>query len=191
MFTGRRPIEAGPRVFDQTVDTWYISAGVDGSFDLSGSKIYWDATAIWSRNNATQIKHGAFNAQNISLALGPADACAATPGCLPLNWVGPETMTQEMLDFVTFVQKDVSDQDLLDLSLNFTGEFGGFSAGPIGWAAGYEHREEDGSFTPDSIVSKGFTAGVPASPTDGGFNVDEIFGEVLVARLARRQWWPI
>jgi len=180
VFTGRRPIEAGPRVFDQTVDTWYVSAGVDGSFDISGSKIYWDATAIWSRNNATQIKHGAFNAQNIALALGPADACAATPGCVPLNWVGPDTMTQEMLDFVTFVQKDVSDQDLLDFSLNFTGEFGGFAAGPIGWAAGYEHREEDGSFTPDSIVSKGFTAGVPASPTDGGFVADEIFGEILV-----------
>jgi len=180
VFTGRRPIEAGPRVFDQTVDTWYISAGVDGSFDVSDSKIYWDATAIWSRNNATQIKHGAFNAQNIALALGPADACTATPGCVPLNWVGPDTMTQEMLDFVTFIQKDVSDQDLLDVTVNFTGEFGGFSAGNIGWAAGYEHREEDGSFTPDSIVSKGFTAGVPASPTDGGFKVDEVYGEVLV-----------
>jgi iron complex outermembrane receptor protein len=179
-FTGRRPIEAGPRVFEQKVNTWYISAGVDGSFDMSGSSIYWDLTGIWSQNDATQIKHGAFNAANIQLALGPADLCDATPGCTPLNWVGPDTMTGEMLDFVTFLQKDVSDQDLLDVTLNFTGEFGGFSAGSIGWAAGYEHREENGSFTPDSVVSKGFTAGVPASPTDGGFKVDEIFGEMIV-----------
>jgi len=29
-------------------------------------------------------------------------------------------------------------------------------------------------------VSKGFTAGVPANPTAGGFDVDEFYGEVIV-----------
>jgi len=180
IFTGRRPIEAGPRVFDQAVDTLFISAGLDGELEMGGSTVYWDATFIFSENNASQQKQGAFNAQNIAIALGPVSACDATPGCVPLNWVGPGTMTQEALDFVTFIQKDVSNQEMTDVSLNFTGEFGGFGAGSIGWAAGFEHREEDGSFTPDSIVSKGFTAGVPASPTAGGFEVDEFYGEVIV-----------
>ena len=180
VFTGRRPIEAGPRIFEQSVETYYISAGIDGSFGAGNNTIYWDATAIFSENDATQIKHGAFNAQNISIALGPAEGCDSTPGCVPFDWVGPGTMTQEMLDFVTYVQKDVSNQELFDFTLNFTGEFGGFEAGPIGWAAGFEHREEDGSFTPDSIVSKGFTAGVPAQPTAGGFDVDEVYAEVIV-----------
>lgn len=181
VFTGRRPIEAGPRIFEQDVETWYISAGLDGSFSAGSQQIFWDATAIFSENDASQIKHGAFNAQNIAIALGPTDVCDTTPGCVPLNWVGPGTMSPEMLDFVTFIQKDVSDQELLDLTLNFTGSFDGFfDAGPIGWAAGFEHREEDGTFTPDSIVSKGFTAGVPASPTAGGFDVDEVYGEVIV-----------
>jgi len=180
VFTGRRPIEAGPRIFEQTVNTYYIAAGIDGSFSAGGNNIYWDLTAIFSENDATQIKHGAFNAQNISLALGPADACAAVPGCVPFAWVGPGTMSQEMLDFVTFVQKDVSNQKLNDYTFNMTGQFGGFSAGAIGWAAGYEHRKEDGSFTPDSIVSSGFTAGVPAQPTDGGFDVDEFYAEFIV-----------
>ena len=31
----RRPIEAGPRIFDQDVDTWYVSAGFDGEFELA------------------------------------------------------------------------------------------------------------------------------------------------------------
>jgi len=177
VFTGRRPIEAGPRIFDQDVTTWYVSAGLDGSF---ANDIYWDATVIFSENDATQIKHGAFNAQNIALALGPADACDATPGCVPLNWVGPGTMTPEMLDFVTFVQKDVSNQELFDFTFNLTGQFGLFGDNIVGWAAGVEHREEDGTFTPDSVVSSGFTAGVPASPTAGGFDVDEVYGEVVV-----------
>lgn len=181
VFTGRRPIEAGPRIFEQSVETYYVSAGLDGSFGIGSKDIYWDATAIFSENDATQVKHGAFNAQNIAIALGPAAGCDATPGCVPLNWVGPGTMSQEMLDFVTFVQKDVSNQELLDITLNFTGNFDGFfDAGLIGWAVGFEHREEDGSFTPDSIVSSGFTAGVPAQPTVGGFDVDEAYGEVII-----------
>ena len=181
IFTGRRPIEAGPRIFEQSVETYYVSAGIDGSFAAGGNTIYWDATAIFSENDASQIKHGAFNAQNISIALGPSAACDATPGCVPFDWVGPGVMTQEMLDFVTYVQKDVSNQELFDFTFNLTGQFGGFgNAGPIGWAAGIEHREEDGNFTPDSIVSKGFTAGVPAQPTAGGFDVDEIYAEVIV-----------
>jgi len=177
VFTGRRPIEAGPRIFEQDVETWYVSAGIDGSF---ANDIFWDATVIFSENDATQIKHGAFNALNIALALGPADECDAVPGCVPLNWVGPGTMTPEMLDFVTFVQKDVSNQELFDFTFNLTGQFSMFGDNAVGWAAGFEHREEDGTFTPDSVVSKGFTAGVPANPTAGGFDVDEVYAEVIV-----------
>ncbi|MEJ2129753.1 MAG: TonB-dependent receptor, partial [Woeseiaceae bacterium] len=179
VFTGRRPVEAGPRIFDQDVNTMVISAGVDGQFG-SDNPVYWDATVTYSENDATQRKQGAFNAQNIAIALGPTSACDATPGCVPLAWVGPNTMTQDMLDFVTFIQKDVSSQQMTNFLLNFSGDFGGFSAGPIGWAVGYERRDEEGYFIPDSIVSKGFTAGVPASPTEGGFEVDEIFGEIVV-----------
>ena len=180
IFTGRRPIEAGPRIFDQNVDTYLLSAGLDGSFDIGGSTIYWDLTGIMSENNADQVKQGAFNARNIFLALGPNDVCASTPGCVPFNWIGPGSMTQEMLDFVTFTQKDQSTQEMKDLTLNFTGEFPGLAAGAIGWAAGFEHREEDGEFIPDSVVSRNETAGVPASPTVGGFEVDEFYAEVIL-----------
>ena len=179
VFTGRRPIEAGPRIFDQGVDTIVVSGGVDGEFELGSSTVYWDATFTYAENNASQEKQGAFNAQNIAIALGPQDMCDATPGCVPLAWVGPDTMT-DALDFVTFIQKDISNQEMTDFLLNFTGDFGGFEAGPIGWALGFEHRKEDGYFIPDSVVSKGFTAGVPASPTAGGFKVDEVYGELVV-----------
>ncbi len=180
IFTGRRPIEAGPRIFDQSVDTFLVSAGVDGSFGVGDSTIYWDVTGIYSENNADQVKRGGFNARNINLALGPTDACAAAPGCVPLNWIGPGSMTQEMLDFVTFTQKDQSSQEMTDVTVNFTGDFSLGFVDSIGWAAGYEYRKEDGEFIPDAVVSRGETAGVPASPTVGGFEVDELYGEVIV-----------
>ena len=180
VFTGRRPIEAGPRIFNQAVDTLVVSAGLDGAFGVGDSQVYWDATFTYAENKGSQEKQGAFNAQNIAIALGPTDICDAVPGCVPFAWVGPNTMSQEMLDFVTFIQKDVSNQEMNSVSLNFSGDFGGLSAGPVGWAVGFEHRKEDGYFIPDSVVSKGFTAGVPASPTQGGFQVDEFYGEVIV-----------
>ncbi|MGV6852020.1 MAG: TonB-dependent receptor domain-containing protein [bacterium] len=183
IFLTRRPIEAGPRIFDQNVDTWYVSTGFDGELDFGDSPIYWDTTLIWSQNQANQVKHGAFNARNLSIALGPVDVCNATPGCTPFNFVGEGSITQEMLDYVTFIQKDESRQTLFDFSFNLSGSLAGLSAGDIGYAVGYEHRKEDGSFTPDAVVSAGETAGVPASPTDGGFEVDEIYAEVVVPLL--------
>ncbi|MDX1570929.1 MAG: TonB-dependent receptor [Xanthomonadales bacterium] len=184
VFFGRRPIEAGARIFDQNVDTFYISAGADGSFDAGGRIINWDVTAIWAQNQANQRKRGAFNARNLILGLGPTEDCAAVPGCVPVNIVGAGSLTQEMLDFVTFIQKDESEQELRDFTANFTGEFGGLEAGDIGWALGYEYREEEGFFIPDSVVTAGETAGVPASPTAGSFDVDELYGEVVVPLLA-------
>jgi len=111
-FFGRRPIEAGPRIFNQDVDTWYVSLGFDGEFEAAGRKMYWDITGIRSENDATQTKLNQFNARAISVALGDPAVCAATPGCVPLNIVGEGSMTQEMLDFVTYTGLDRSNQKL-------------------------------------------------------------------------------
>jgi iron complex outermembrane receptor protein len=185
-FFARRPIEAGPRIFNQDVDTWYLSTGVDGEFTLGDRNMFWDATAIWSENNAKQTKLNQFNARYVNIALGPAEVCAATPGCVPLNIVGEGSMTQEMLDFVTYTGVDTSDQELFDFTVNLAGELFELPAGGLGFAVGFEYREEDGSFTPDPVVVAGETADVPTSPTTGGFDVNEWYGEVIVPILADR-----
>ena len=182
-FIARRPIEAGPRVFDQDVDTWYVSAGFDGEFELAERSMFWDVTGIWSENNATQTKFNQFNARSLNVALGDPAVCAATPGCVPLNIVGEGSITPEMLDFVTYTGVDTSSQQLTDVTANLTGDLFDLPAGPLGFAIGFEHREERGSFTPDPVVAAGETADVPTNPTTGGFDVDEYYGEVVVPLL--------
>jgi len=184
IFAGRRPIEAGPRIFNQDVDTWYGSAGVDGKFEAAERTWYWDVTAIWSENNATQTKLNQFNARSINIALGPPEICAVNPGCVPLNVVGEGSMTQEMLDYVTYTGVDTSDQELFDFTANLTGSLFDMPAGPVGFAVGFEYREEDGSFQPDPVVVAGETADVPTSPTSGGFDVNEYYGEVIIPILS-------
>lgn len=186
-FFGRRPIEAGPRIFNQDVDTWYVSAGVDGQFTARDRDMFWDVTAIWSENNATQTKLNQFNARFINVALGPTDVCAATQGCVPLNIVGEGSITQEMLDFVTYTGVDTSSQELFDFTANLAGDLFDMPAGALGFAIGFEYREEEGSFTPDPVVVAGETADVPTSPTVGGFDVTEFYGEVIVPILADRR----
>jgi iron complex outermembrane receptor protein len=182
-FIARRPTEAGPRIFNQDVDTWYLSGGLEGEFNVGDREMYWDVTGIRSENNARQTKLNQFNARLLNFALGDPAICATTPGCVPLNIVGEGSMTQEMLDYVTYTGIDTSSQRLVDVTANLTGDLFDLPAGALGFAVGYEHREEDGSFIPDPVVVAGETADVPTNPTAGGYDVDEFYGEIVVPIL--------
>jgi iron complex outermembrane receptor protein len=182
-FFTKRPIEAGPRIFNQDVDTWYLSGGFEGEFQLGGRDMYWDVIGTRAENNARQTKLNQFNARLLNVALGDPAVCAATPGCVPVNIFGEGSLTREMLDFVTYTGVDTSSQKLVDVTANLTGDLFDLPAGAVGFAVGYEHREEDGSFIPDPVVAGGETADVPTNPTAGGYDVDEFYGEVIVPIL--------
>jgi len=200
VFAGRRPIEAGPRIFKQNVDTWYLNGGLNGDFELEGRRFFWDIHVIWSESQANQRKFGAFNAARLKTALGPIDECVVNDengdgvddltGCTPFNFFGGQgpdgagSITDEMLDFVGFIQKDESESTLFDVNFNVTGDLIELPAGWLSVAAGYEHRERDGFFQPDAVVVAGESAGVPSQPVDGQFDVDEVYGELSIPLLA-------
>ncbi len=185
-FFTKRPTEAGPRIFNQDVDTWYLSGGFTGDFELAGRTMYWDVTGVRAENNARQTKLNQFNARFLNVGLGDPAVCAATPGCVPINIFGEGSLTREMLDFVTYTGVDTSSQKLVDVTANLSGDLFDLPAGAVGFAIGYEHREEDGSFVPDPVVASGETADVPTNPTAGGYDVDEVYGEVIVPILKDR-----
>jgi iron complex outermembrane receptor protein len=188
----RRPLEGGPRIFDQDVDTYYFLGGLEGDFDFGERQFFWNVNYAFSRNSAEQITQGGYNARKMAQALGPVDACNADPTCVPLNLFGGQgadgngTITQEMLDFIAYTQIDTSENELKDLTANITGDIFDLPAGPLAFAVGIEHREQEGFFQPDPVVVAGDTNGIPASPTAGGFDVDEYYGELIVPLLANQ-----
>jgi iron complex outermembrane receptor protein len=192
-FIGRRPLEAGPRIFKQDVDTFYFSSGLDGSFNAANRSWFWDVSAVYAKNQASQTKTGALNIARIASALGPLADCEATPGCVPLNIFGGQgangegTITPEMLEYISFVQHDSSEQELTDFTANLSGDLFELPAGPLSVAVGYEYRKKQGFFQPDAIVVAGESNGVPASPTSGEFSVDEFYAEFLVPVLSEVQ----
>lgn len=189
-FMGRRPLETGARRFFQDVNTYMYMMGLEGEFAAAGRNFYWDATAGYGDNRGFQEKFGSHNAVRIQTAVGDPAVCAAVPNCVPLNLFGGQgpdgsgSITQEMLDFVTFTQRDFSEQTLANFAFNIGGEIVDLPAGPLAFAAGAEYRDQEGSFRPDPIAARNETAGIPAAATAGEFDVTEFFAEVNVPLLA-------
>jgi len=185
-FFGRRPLESGPRVFEQDVDTFFISGGFEGEFEAAGRNFFWELFASYGDNEGVQEKENSHNQARLAVALGDPEVCAQVPNCVPFNFFGGQgpngngSITEEMLDFVGFTQRDISDQTLKDVAFNISGDVLELPAGNLGFAAGVEYRKQEGSFRPDPVAASGETAGIPSGPTDGGFEVAEYYAEVNV-----------
>jgi len=184
-FIGRRVVEGGPRRYNQDVTTWYGTATLDGKFGLFEHDWYWDIDGIYGHNKAEQTMFGNVNALNLSQALGPVASCTAP--CVPFNiFGGAGSITQGMLDFVGFTQNDSSKQKLWGFSANLSGTILDLPGGGLGLAVGYEHRDLSGQFDPDPVVAAGLGSDIPALPTKGSYNVDELYAELNAPLLANQ-----
>jgi len=197
----RRPVEAGPRTFEQNVHTFYTSGGLDGHFDVGGQRFTWDATMAYGLNRAEQRRNNAFNSAKLQQALGPAYlgsdgryhcGTAASPGdpnCVPFDLFGGQgadghgTLTPEMLAYTTFTEHDVSEQTLVDSVANLSGNLVKLPAGWLAAAVGVEHRQLSGFYEPDAIIAAGDNAGAVSRPTSGQYSVNEAYLELRTPLL--------
>jgi iron complex outermembrane receptor protein len=178
-FILRRFVEGGPRRFEQKVDTTYLTATLDGKFDLFGHNWFWDLNGAYGKNKAKQVMFGNINSDHLRTALGPLATCNATQGCVPFNiFGGAGTITPAMMDWATFVQRDSSNQKMWDVTANLAGSIIDLPGGPLGLAIGAEYRDQKGRFDPDPVVAAGFSSDIPAQPTGGGYKVKEVYAEL-------------
>ncbi|MFP7722930.1 TonB-dependent receptor [Lysobacter sp. A3-1-A15] len=178
ILVGRRPVEGGPRRFEQEVDTRYFATGLEGSFGTERT-FFWDVNLALSENEAEQTNYGSYDIRKIATALGDPAVCAATPGCVPLNlFGGPGTITAAMLGYIQPVVRDRSEQSLDQFSANLTGDLFQMATGPLSFATGYEYRKYEGSYNPDPLTVRGDYNGVPSLPTAGEYDVNEVYVEL-------------
>jgi iron complex outermembrane receptor protein len=198
----RRPVEAGPRIFEQDVHTLYSSGGVDGHFDLGGQRFTWDATVAYGLNRAEQRRNNAFNSAKLQQALGPAYldprdgryhcgtmANQGDPNCVPFDLFdgqgadGKGTITPAMLAYTTFTEHDVSEQSVVDSVANLSGNVVQLPAGWVAAAVGVEHRRLSGFYEPDAVIAAGDGAGAVSRPTSGRYSVNEAYAELRAPLL--------
>jgi iron complex outermembrane receptor protein len=173
----RRLFEIGDRRYSQRVDTIYGTATLDGNFLIGGGEWFWDVNGAYGRNKAKQTFLGNINAAKLQQALGPLSGCTAP--CVPFDIFGtPGSITQPMLDFISFDEHDRSVQKTWDFSANVTGKLFRLPGGDLGLAAGVEYRNLKGRYDPDPVIVAGLGADIPSQPTKGGYNVKEAYAEL-------------
>jgi len=183
----RRPVEVGPRVFTQDVDTTYFNVGLDGMFEAGGRGYSWDINGVHSENKAEQRFTNGYNVAKIKLALGDVNVCNAVPGCVPLDLFGGQgrPMTQQMIDWIRTTQLDQSKQVLDLVSANVTGDLFQIGERRAGFATGVEHRRYRGEFNPDPLRQTGESQDSFAAPVSADYDVSEVYAEVRVPVLER------
>ncbi len=192
---GRRMVEAGGRNFLQDIETFRGGFGFEGGL---GDRWNWELYWSWAQNKASSTTEGLLNTEAIRKALGPASGC--TGDCVPLNifggqgtdanyegdgrWSGSGSITEAMLNYITFTAHDNGGNDMKNLNAQVTGTVFDLPAGPVGMAFGYEVREESGFTSPDALIVTGATSGNASQPTNGSYDVAEFFAEIGIPLLS-------
>ena len=182
----RRPLEVGPRVFTQDVDTWYANVGLEGEFGGGDRRFHWDLNLVTSENSADQLFLNGYNVAKIALALGDPAVCAQVPNCVPLDLFGGQArpFTQQMINWIRTTQIDQSTQKLSLISANVTGSLFDIQDRSAGFAVGVEHRKYTGEFLPDPLRQTGESQDSFASPVNSTYDVNEIYAEFSFPLLA-------
>jgi iron complex outermembrane recepter protein len=177
-FITRRPIEAGPRIFNQDVDTWYFSGGLRGTLHVLNG-FTWDISYVNTENKASQKFTGGYNIAKVGIALGDPAVCKLVPGCTPLDLFGGQSrqITPAMLNYILAPQLDSSDQTLKIVSANITGTLFHIEDRDAGIAVGAEHRLYDGVFAPDPLRQTGESQDSLAFPVSASYHVNEVYSE--------------
>ncbi|AFT77646.1 TonB-dependent receptor [Alteromonas macleodii str. 'Black Sea 11'] len=185
---GRRMMEAGYRSFKQNVDHFQFNGGFEGVIEFADREFFWDANYTYADITQNQLTDGLLNMNRVAQAIGdPADC---TGECTPLNLfggssdIGEGSITQEMLDYITFTAQDEQSTSLESYSANISGEVFELPAGYLAFAAGYEKRWQSGYDQPDAIIAAGITSGNARQPTSGSFSVEEVYLELAVPLLS-------
>jgi iron complex outermembrane receptor protein len=184
----RRTVEAGPRTTDNRNSDLHIDLGLDGSFDLGSHHFDWDTTYAYDHLSGSLTTDNEVNVANLANGLGPSFfnngvATCGTPGavivgCTPINLLSSRGgLTPQQLAYIMYNDRASFDTTTHDFTANITANIAPLPAGDLSFAAGYEYRRLEGSFSPDSLTQAGFSSGNQASPTSGAYDVNEAYLE--------------
>ncbi len=182
----KRNLEIGPRTFLQTGNIFRFVGGARGTiFD----KYNWEVSYLYNKDERSELSGGILNFDRTIASLGDPDEF---PGAVALNLFGaptekvgePNTITQDMIDYIATTNSRFSVATLASASFHITGPILDLPAGTLGFATGFDYREETISDAPDALTASGNTIGsVNFEATKGRREVSEGFFEVNVPLL--------
>lgn len=187
---GRNLAEAGYRFFNYDNNSYSLTGGLRG--DMPVVKGWqWDAFYQYQKASEAQNSTGGVSPLRMSLGLdvtvdpvtGQARCTNAFSGCVPINLLGIDAATPEMVAFLT---PEKGDQEFFDRSVfqvSANGSLFELPAGPVAAAFGFEWREQGYRFLPGGLNESG-PLGSQQPRIDASNDVWEVFTEARVPLLS-------
>ncbi|MXO47164.1 TonB-dependent receptor [Erythrobacter vulgaris] len=169
----RRVIETGSRNSLDERNAFRVLGGMRGPIN---DYLSYDAYYMYARTRNANVQAG-----NISRSAFQAALDGSAPA---INIFGLNTLTPAQVDQISIQAQNGDISTLENVVGTVSGTFGDFAIGtaePVGFALGGEYRRVASQFLPDTALASGDVIGFNAgSPTEGAYDVKEVFGELNI-----------
>ncbi len=201
-FVSRANLDLAPQTFENSIDTFRVVAGFKGAFDVLDRKVNWDTSFNYGRSEGHEtyfdINEANFlNAIDVTTNAAGKIVCAVTAnpppappqgggqpfsvtGCQPLNLFGAGAPSAAARAFVTAQDEATSLLTQRDVQVNLNGSPFDIWAGPVKVAAGFEYRQESGSFNVDAFAQAGLGRNAASTNVAGSYDSKEFYAETNV-----------
>ncbi|GAA5194842.1 TonB-dependent receptor plug domain-containing protein [Ferrimonas gelatinilytica] len=173
----RRMTDAGPRGYEQTVDTYRVVAGFEGFLDI-GRGLDWDISYTFGRNEAESW------ANNLAIRNRVIDSIYDNA----FDWFSGDPLSDAILSDVMYNDKSDGGNEMQIIAANLTGELFDLPAGSVAFAAGAEHRKEKGWFNPDPVTQAGDSSQSQQDPTAGSYDTTAVYAEFSIPLVSGKRF---
>jgi outer membrane receptor protein involved in Fe transport len=193
----RRTTEVGPRISDFSTTIFDYRAGIRGKLTDS---IDWDLSGSYGESENRQTLQGyvlATRARNSLLVNGTrANPVAQVAGAVPIDWFGPEgSISPAGADYLEGESTTTNFSSLAQVRGVVSGDFGFVlptAADAVGFAVGAEYRKYQATQRSDLLAQTPGElggAGGAAPNIDGGYDVKEVYGELIIPLVQDRPFF--
>ncbi|HEV2600482.1 TonB-dependent receptor domain-containing protein [Sphingopyxis sp.] len=194
----RRSVELGPRISEYVTTFFDYTAGLKYSFNDS---LKLDVYGSYGESENAETRTGYVANSRVQQALNATNTTTCqntTNGCVPLNLFGPQgSITPEMGAFIGGISSTIVNRtSLAQVHGVLSGDFGGatlpWASEPVSFAVGGEYRNYTAQRAPDNLASiPGELGGAGGAilPLNGGFDVKEAFGELIVPLVSDKPFF--
>lgn len=187
-FVGRRMVENGSRQAEDTREAFRVLVGIDGAINDNWSYDAYYSKSILDSQQALNNDVSASRFIQGVLTNDAGTACQDTSGgCVPINIFGEGNISQEAVDYVNIGATNITTIEQEVWQATATGDLWTIPTAdyPVAVVVGYEQREDESKFRPDTFLATGDVLGFNSGEgTKGSYDVKEIFGEVSIPLLS-------
>ncbi|GAA0288350.1 TonB-dependent receptor [Psychrosphaera haliotis] len=192
--------ELGNRSAANERELFRAVAGLDGYFTLSDTNFDWELFYVYGETNNVRVTENDLIPGNFAAAVnsqigadGQAECVDPTAGtvdagnCVAYNPFGFNNASEAAKDWISadVTRSDQITQEIVGGSIaTDTSEFFSFQGGAIGFAAGFEYREETYTTVTDELTKSGALSNAATPDEYGDYDVTEGFVEISLPLLA-------